>query len=241
MTTATWRDYPTYVQSMDPQCGPVWASLRQCALTASRASYWAQRGTRFEKAPEVEAATICGLTEESFAPAQVAAMSVGIAGEPIVRDWYSHKIGKPAQEVGVSVWKQDPRFRGSLDADVDGTLFAEFKIPQFLYRPLVDHIQAIKRGFVPPPGYHAHIFDTHYDQITTNGIIHNRPFCDFIVVSHTKDVYAERLPISQDHWDKVLYPAGCRFYDTYVTPLMQQHGLIRIDPPTSDASVNGVA
>ena len=59
----------------------------------------------------------------------------------------------------------------------------EIKAPKKMYKQLIHHIEAIKRGFKPLPGYHEHIFNNHYDQMTGNGVITDKKYMHFVVVS----------------------------------------------------------
>jgi hypothetical protein len=111
----------------------------------------------------------------------------------------------------------------------------EIKAPNKMYKQLIHHIEAIKRGFKPLPGYHEHIFNSHYDQLTGNGVITNKKYMHFVVVSTSENLsYCERLPVNLDHWENTLYPLGCLFYDQYVAPAMRKAGIQRIDPLGSD-------
>jgi hypothetical protein len=107
----------------------------------------------------------------------------------------------------------------------------EIKAPKKMYKQLTHHIEAIKRGFKPLPGYHEHIFNNHYDQLTGNGVITNKKYMHFVVVSTSENLsYCEKLPVDRDHWDQTLYPLGCVFYNDYIAPAMLKAGIQRIDP-----------
>lgn len=235
-----WEDRPTCWMSTAQQTTKLWGQLRIGAITMSGISTYVGRSS-FPETPYVSASIICGLSSKSFSVEQTAAMGIGILGEPLLRSWYQDQLTKQAiakhepppvvREVGVAVWKKDPRFRGSMDADVTETLFAEFKIPTKMYRPLIEHIECVRKGYTPQPGEHAHIYNSHYDQMMGNGVIHGKTHVDYVVFSHTeKAAYTERLPVSTHHWDTVLYPQGVNFYEQYVAPLMVKHGINRIDP-----------
>jgi hypothetical protein len=229
-----WTKYPTYFRANTKQKSLDWKKLRYCCLNSSDSSKWSGRANpMFVESPEIEALYICGIKEKEFSPLQIENMNIGNYLEPFIVKWYGEQNNLIIPEVGVSVWKKDFRFRSSLDIDPgeEYDFFGEVKAPKFLYRPLIEHMEAIKKGFKPPPFYHRHIYDNHYDQMTTSAIIHNRKFADYVVVSaETKQSYIERLKIDEDHWNNVLYPKGCLFYDTYITPLMKQYSLTRIDP-----------
>lgn len=222
-----WNEYSTYYQSQNPQLSEEWSKLRLCSLTASNASKWSGRSP-YTISPDEDADIICGLKKEQFTDFQIWNMNRGSSGEKYIRDWYCNQIGYKVKEVGISVWKEDMRFRGSLDADTSNECFAEFKIPLRIYRPLIEHYEAVKKGFTPPLSYHSHIQDSHYDQIITNLKIHNRKYCDYIV-SCKNNVYWDKVYMNHDHWN-MLYEKGCEFYEKYITPRMIKHNLKRIDP-----------
>lgn len=110
----------------------------------------------------------------------------------------------------------------------------EIKAPNKMYQKLIHHIEAIRKGFNPPPGYHRHIFDSHYDQMTGNGVVTGMKYMHFVVVSTAENLsYCEKLPVDRLHWDTVLYPQATYFYDNYIQPMMTENKIRRIDPPPS--------
>jgi hypothetical protein len=240
-----WEERKTCYMSKSKQGGKVWSRLRIGAMNASGISRCLQRMPPSMRIPPEESARIiCGLSPLSYDKKQTEdekrteSMKIGILGEPIVRQWDSKRLGVTIREVGVGVWKENPVFRGSMDGEPESSNekcneddFVEYKIPKNIYWKLIEYIEAIKKGFEPPPGYHRHIFDSQYDQITFCGSIHGKQRCKFTVVSaETSDVYEQWIPTDHDHWNKVLYPQGLQFYNTYVVPLMAKHHILRIDP-----------
>ena len=110
----------------------------------------------------------------------------------------------------------------------------EIKAPKRMYKQLIAHIESIRKGFNPPPGYHRHLFNSHYDQMIGNGVITGRKYMHFVVVSTEENLsYCEKLPVDRAHWDKVLYPQATYFYDNYIQPLMVSYKIRRIDPPST--------
>ena len=167
-----WLNYPTYYRADVKQKSTDWEKLRYCCLNSSDASKWSGRANpNFVESPEIEALYICGIKKKEFTPIQIENMAIGTYMEPFIVKWYEQETNLSIPEVGVSVWKQDFRFRGSLDIDPgpEYNFFGEIKAPKKLYRPLIEHVEAIKKGFIPPPTYHSHIYDSHYDQMTMNG------------------------------------------------------------------------
>ncbi len=231
-----WKEFKTYYRNDSPQLSDEWFKLRLYSLTSGNAGNWSGR-SRFAENPDNEADYICGLQVKKFTEKSKYDMSNGIKGESELRKWDSESLGIPLAEVGISIWKENPIFRGSLDADPNitfednYTFFCEYKITQDeIYRPLIEHMEAVKKGFKPPPHYHSHIFSSHYDQMTMNGIIHDRQFCRYVVKGFkTGNIYWENVPINKDHWEKELYPEGIRFYDTFIIPRMIKNNFKRID------------
>ena len=180
-----WFEYSTYYRAETKQKSLEWEKLRHCCLNSSDASKWAGRSNpMFIESPQQEALYICGVKKKEFSPLQIENMNIGNLVEPFVVKWYGEQNNINIPEVGLSVWKKDFRFRSSLDIDPgeDFNFFGEIKAPRKLYRPLIEHIEAIKKGFNPPPFYHQHIYNNHYDQMTASGIIHNRIcrlYCSF--------------------------------------------------------------
>lgn len=228
-----WEERKTCHVSLHKQTSDIWHRLRVGAITMSMIGKYLGRCPDSMNINSYDAALlICGLKQQQFTKRAVYNMEIGVKGEPILRIWDANYHKQKITEVGVAVWKKDPRFRGSIDGEVDDEIFVEYKIPQDMYRKLIEHVEAIKKGFTPPPGYHGHIFDTHYDQITGNGVIMDKKRCRYCVSSASKHqlTYWEYIPIDYDHWYKTLYPEGVKFYDTHVEPLMKEYGVQRIDP-----------
>lgn len=173
---------------------------------------------------------VCGLKEHEFTELQLENMNIGIKGESTIRKWYSNHIQKPVREVGVSVWKKNKIFRGSLDAYVTEEWCAEFKIPRQMYRPLIEYFECIKKGYTPEDNIQKNIYNSHYDQMIMNINIHNMLFCDYIVTSaNTGQVYIDRIYNNEKHWN-MIYEKGLDFYKNYIIPRMIKHNLNRIDP-----------
>lgn len=248
-----WDNRKTCVISMNKQGGTVWTALRKGRGTMSYAA--AMSGhirpdlfTRFYTSKEELAKVIVGTSSKSFDPESASLMAHGVVAEPIIRTWYSEKIVKaPIAEVGLAIWKEDPRFGGSLDGEFTSFVGEgdskvaveegiEIKAPNKMYWKLVDHAEAIKKGFTPEPGYHSHVFDSHYDQFMGNGVITGKKFMHYVVVANDGKgtAYHQVFPVDPDYWSKDLYPAMSRFYDDYVAPEMSRAGVLRIDPPTFD-------
>lgn len=163
----------------------------------------------------------------------------GIVTEPEARNHYIKTKGIFVQEVGLAVPKWEPRIGTSVDGipfiprgislpSVDeipsGTNgIIEIKCPEKMYRPLQEYIDKRNAGWVPEPGYHAHIHDTHYCQMQGSMKIRGADWCDYYVyATGSNAVYTERVRFNPRFWDDVLGPGLDRFLDEILEPLIQQ-------------------
>jgi len=233
----TWEERKTCFTSLDPQCGEIWARLRRGAIQASKIAAICKRAPYCEDTPEEIALDAIGLSAKSFSVNSMkrdkSLQEEGIKGEPIVRDWLSEQLEEPIRQIGVSVWKEDPRFRGSLDGELKNKEgeFIEIKIPREMYRPLIEATENRKKGHINehPSSY---IFNSHYDQMIANGVITGKKFCYYTVAClRTGDAFVQRIPIDEEHFHKVLYPQATKFHDTYIAPLMKKYNIKMIMPP----------
>jgi hypothetical protein len=221
-----FEEQETCYVSADIQGSENWKSLRYGRITMSNISSCTDRsGYKTDK--EYLARLICGIEKTESNPYMVHGMKM----EPIIRDWYSDLITKPITEVGLAIWKKDSRFGGSLDGQINDYEGIEIKAPNKMYYKLVEYIEAKKKGFTFPSGYHEHIFNSHYDQMLGNAIITNKKYMHYVVVcTDTQQAFTQRFSTDFDLWEKEIYPKACNFYDTYIEPLMTQYNIRRIDP-----------
>jgi hypothetical protein len=226
-----WKDYPSYNLSLYPQTSEEWKQLRVGRITMSNISSCTGRSS-YKSCYEEVADVICGVKQiESNSY-----MEHGVKMEPVIRDWYSDTIEKNIQEVGLAVWKKDPRFGGSLDGEIldekgETIEGIEIKAPNKMYWKLLEYIEAKKKGYTFYPGYHEHIFNSHYDQMTGNAIITNKKYMHYVVVcSDTQQAFVQRFPVDVELWEKTLYPKACKFYEEYIEPKMKLSDIKRIDP-----------
>lgn len=227
-----WEERKTCYISKARQGGELWRQLRLCAMQMSKLAKCLRRvPIRFQDHPDQLGGQLCGTIVEEFDEESRQRMSIGTTGEPILRDWDAKRRGVNIKEVGVAVWKADPRFRASLDGEIDEKTFVEYKITKRLYQQLIEHMEAIKKGFKPPPNYHAHIFDSHHIQMTSSGVITDKKECGYSVMClESTRVYTESIPINYEYWNNTLYPEADLFLRQHVEPIMRQRGLRRIDP-----------
>ena len=227
-----WIEEKECYYSTEPQGTVFWDALHTGCISASKCASYLQMSS-FSDSFEESAKQCVGLSSKKFNSEQIDRTQIGIVGEPIVRDWYSSYIRKKINQVGIAVWKKDVRFRASLDGIYDNGAI-EIKITNSIYKPLIKHIQSIKRGFTPPKDFHSHIWDSHYIQMVQSMAVTGKESIDYIVCSYeTNEVYIERIYKNMDFWEQEIYPKGVHFLQTYVEPLMKLHTITRIDPPQS--------
>jgi hypothetical protein len=236
MSDYLWDIRETCCLSLNKQLSPEWSQLRTGRGTMSLAAAMAGHIPAkifedFYGSDEKLAEIILGVSDKSFSRKQESVMKHGQMFEPFVRDWYSKEIlNIPITEVGLAIWKKDQRFGGSLDGEfiIGGVEHGlEIKSPQKMYRQLVEYSEAFKKGYLSSPG--DHIFRSHYDQMVGNGIITNKKFMHYVVMSPTKEVYWENFLVDVEYWEKDLYPNMRSFYDKYVEPLLTKSKIKRID------------
>jgi len=219
-------DKGTFWECYDEQGSEEWLKMRIGRITMSQLSAITGRNN-FRVSKEDEAKKICGLEKIKTN----GYMAHGRLTEPIIRTWYSEQIESPIREVGLAIWKKDPRFGGSLDGEINQDEGIEIKAPYKMYNKLVDYIEAKKKGYKFYPGYHEHIYNSHYDQMTGYGVITNKKYMHYIVVcSDTQEAFVQRFPVDYNLWENELYPKACQFYDKYVVPMMSENNITRIDP-----------
>jgi hypothetical protein len=228
-----WKEYPSYNLSLFPQTSDEWHTLRIGRITMSNLSACCGRSvykTCYDEVSDV----VCGIKKIKAN----AYMEHGVKMEPVIRDWYSETINKPIQEVGLAVWKKDPRFGGSLDgeileseSEVSSSEGIEIKAPNKMYWKLIEYIESKKKGYSFYQGYHEHVFNSHYDQMTGNAIITDKKYMHYVVVcSDTQQSFVQRFPVDKDLWENTLYPRACKFYEDHVEPKMKLFDIKRIDP-----------
>ena len=67
--------------------------------------------------------------------------------------------------------------------------------------------------------------------MTGNAIITNKKYMHYVVVcTDTQQAFVQRFPVDIELWENELYPKACKFYDTYITPVLRENSIERIDP-----------
>jgi hypothetical protein len=228
--SVSWIEYPSYYLSTSPQGSEQWLKERIGRITMSNISNCSYRAS-YKQPSEDIVNGICGI-KKMEAPQNTIYMDHGIKMEPIIRNWYSEEIiKKPIKEVGLAVWKKDNRFGGSLDGEIDSEEGIEIKAPRKMYFKLVEYIESKKKGYKFYNTNHDHIFNSHYDQMTGNGVITNKKYMHYVVVcTDTQNAFIQRFSVDYDLWDNVLYPRAVKFYEEYVKPKMDELNLTLLNP-----------
>ncbi len=237
----SWLERKTCWISTEPQGSPGWNDLRKGRLTMSNISKYVRR-SKYSEDPRELISRLVGLAPGI---ADNEDMARGRRLEPAVRDVYSRKIGLPIQEIGLAVWKEDPRFGASIDGEIletrNGQLRisdhgVEFKCPRQMYRPLVERIEALKKGILYPTDNVNHLAIDHYDQMMGTGVITGKTCMHYVVAVEGKNgaegsMYSEALAVNENHWRQALYGPAVQIYDLSIQPMMDRHGVRRLDPP----------
>lgn len=228
-TLTGWLENEHCYISNAPQGSEKWHKLRICAITGSTCSDYLGYSPFSSKDPKEAALRCVGLVKKEFTPEQLVRMKIGNEGEPIVRDYYSKHIGKQIDEVGIAIWKKDPRFRASLDGvytNDDGDLCGvEIKIPRKVYNKLI-----VYKNTNPLPPGHSHIWESHYNQMIQCIEIVGLKYIDYVVAGcDDGKMYVERIYPNSRYFNNVIYTPGVIFLDTYVKPLMELHKIERLD------------
>ena len=192
-----------------PQGSEGWLEARRGLLTASNVG-GAVGHCRF-KTPEQVRAGEGPLSEEARAR-----MAHGTRWEGPVRQWYEKKHGVRVDEVGLAVPKWDARIGGSLDGQVRGvSKCIEIKCPQKMYWKVAQYVGLSSAEKERLGRYHhAHIFDSHYDQMQTCMAITANATCDYVVAAiegGRSDICVVSVPFNSAYWKNDLYPLICEF------------------------------
>ncbi len=216
-----WIDCGDYYLNTANQGSTEWHSHRKFRLTAS--NFGSAIGKSFSTPMEV-AMDLTNIKTKTFSDKSKAVMQHGIDTEPKARDYYCESRKVEVIEVGLAVPKWEPRIGASLDGDVkDSDGMIEIKSPLTMYKPLQQHMDKIKSGWIPPEFYHDHIWASHYAQMQGGMKITGKKWCDYIVYSTESNLcYIERIHFNQQYWDTVLWPGIQHFLDNILEPLIAE-------------------
>ena len=232
---SNWIDCGTYWVNTAPQGSKEWFALRN-RPTASKFGGIAGH-SKFDT-PDQLARILAGLEKSSFTPEALERMNAGTLNEPTARNWYCRTRNVQVNEVGLAVPKWDPMIGASLDGDVlldngqSSNGMIEIKCPVRMYGPLDEYTENVQQGWKPPPGYHNHIWITHYDQMQGCMAITNKRWCDYVVYCVNEGrVFVERVLFNQSYWDQELYPQIKAFNENLLQPLLRQTEQVVEVPP----------
>lgn len=208
-----WKDHGTYWLHKYPQRSIPWYRERSFRLTTTNFSPVVN--PTFYKGHDDVLRNFSDRKEEKSLQDQIAS-NYGLIKEPHGRDWYCKKYKCKVREVGLAVPKWDNRIGTSLDGIIEGTDgIIEIKCPAALYAPIKKYLDAINKGWLPPSGYHQHIYDSHYDQIQGAMAITGKKWCDYIVFAADEQIFVERIFFDPAYWKNYLYPGICEFLTSH--------------------------
>jgi hypothetical protein len=236
-----WESRKTCWVSQDKQSTQAWKDQKIGRITAGLISEICGRVNRGPKiksrSPEELARVVCGLEPTTTLSDTELAMMDGIAGEPLVRNWYSEVIQRPINEVGLAVWKQDPFFGASLDGEStyddnkkEVEAAVEIKIPEKFNQKFIEVYQSWGQG-VSNPHPETYLFTSHYDQITAGSVITGKHGCYYVVAClKSRKCFHQYIYTDYELWNEILYPRAKAFRDRYVVPLLKEHNIPVIMP-----------
>lgn len=234
MADQSWIDKGEYWVTDAEQMSEFWHAARSCRVTGSKIGGLV--GHSIFSDPGKTAREIAGVFNPSITSYKENMMKDGIVMEPYAREWYAGVIGKHITEMGLAVPKWDVRFGTSVDGIISDTAICEIKVPHKMYSLLIDHRKRMSNGEKFDKYYHAHIWDTHYDQMQLGMVVTNTRMCHYVVYmpskdpSIPKDVYCEIVHFNPNYWELLYSDAGGK-YEELIIPIMKEYGLSRVDPP----------
>lgn len=228
-----------------PQGTQEWLQLRYGGISSSnisrcvgRSPYWGKTKNDLDRLGRI----LCGIEIEEFSEQAKIHMSRGTKYEDSVRQIHNNYLinvvkmleyGKIKKylyidEMGLAIWKKDPRIRGSLDGEIGDDGCAEYKVPVMMYKPLIQYIEAKVKGYNTNGFDHIHQY--HYDQMTLNSIITDKKWCDYCVMcGQTDRFFYQRINTDYELWDTVLYPKACEFYNNHMLKIVENNPLLIFD------------
>ena len=217
-----WKDCGNFYLNLSPQHSEEWFEQRKYRLTASNFGA-AINESNFSGVMEL-AMDISQLKPKKFDKYTTFIMDHGTKYEDAARDYYAKLHNVTVIEMGLAVWKQDPRLGASLDGDVVGTDgIIEIKCPLKMYPSILEHMEKLKTGWKPPPFYREHIFASRYAQMQGQMIIiGNKKWCDYVVYATESNLcFIDRVYLDIDYWNNFLYPKLQHFLNHFLDPLIK--------------------
>jgi hypothetical protein len=205
------EEFESFSLSLHPQDSQEWKDLHSGKITASNFAA-AVGNSEFDK-PEEIAERIKSNKEKEFDPEAVKRMNHGKEMEPTARSWYSTHTNCLIKQVGLAVFKKNPKIGASpdgviLDGDGKWQGIIEIKCPKKMY---VSYLQISKiigedssgRKILAADEFEvAFIFKNHFDQMMGSLHILNLPFCDYIVYSE-EHILVHRIYYDEEYSAKL--------------------------------------
>jgi len=213
------KDKGTYYLANVKQRSSDWHFMRKGRITGSSISKTVGNAPYCLYTEEEVGEFMTGKKKEIFTPEAVKRMDKGTRYEDYVRKYLEQKYSLNFVEEGFCIWKENPIYGCSNDgAEVnDNDLFLEIKCPAKMYRPISEYMKNPDRE----KDSISHIYKSHIDQITMNGVVTNRKYAIFCVYAHEeKKIFVQKIKIDYDYWNDFLYPKSLKFYNEYMKPLL---------------------
>lgn len=211
------EDKGTYYLLNVKQRSSDWFHMRKGRITGSQIAKTVGHAPYCQQTNEEIAEILTGKKKETFTKEAKIRMNKGTKYEDYVRSYLEKKLKVKFFEEGFCLWKQDPVFGCSNDGALDDKVFLEIKCPAKMYRPIQEFMNDPDRNM----NSIDHIYKSHYDQITMNGVVSNREYAIFCVYSiEEKKIFFQKIKIDYDYWYNFLYPKSKEFYNTYMKHLL---------------------
>jgi putative phage-type endonuclease len=212
------EDKGTYYLVNVKQRSSDWFYMRKKRITGSTLPKVVGHAPYCQQSNEEIAEILTGKKKEVFTEEAKKRMSKGNLYEDYVRGYLEKKLNLKFYEEGFCIWKKDPIFGCSNDGSLDEEVFLEIKCPAKMYKPIQDYIDDKEKD----KNSIDHIYKSHYDQITMNGVVTNRKYAIFCVYAHEeKKIFFQKIKIDYDYWYDFLYPTAKNFYNTYMVSLLE--------------------
>lgn len=213
------EDKGTYYLLNVKQRSSDWFYMRKGRITGSVLAKVVDHAPYCNQTNEEIAECLTGQKKEKFSKEAKDRMAKGNYYEDYVRAYLEKKLNLKFFEEGFCIWKKDPVFGCSNDGALDDKIFLEIKCPSKMYKPIQDFMDDPDRNM----NSIEHIYKSHYDQITMNGVVSNRKYAIFCVYAHQeKKIFFQKIKIDYQYWYDYLYPKARNFYDIYMKPLLDE-------------------
>lgn len=223
-----WIDRGHFWEHNAKQGTDAWKEARIGRINSSTSGAMADQ-SKFKTA-EQSGKIIAGIEEENFTMEALERMEFGVVQEPTARMWYEKTHKCKVLERGLCVPKNNFIIGASVDGDVLNTEgIVEIKCPKEMYFPIVKYMENQNFGWKPEPGYHSHIWDTHYAQMQHGMHVLKKKWCDYIVYSPpTGQVFTQRFYYDPKYW-KSHYAKIKENYDLYIKPYLPSNYPLKND------------